>query len=848
MHQQFLLQQPVIPLGFGFELGQEIRDPLLDGAIHHLLRLAAQLLPAVERERAQRVDHLALLVHDVVVFQQPLAGLEVLQLDALLRRLDRPRDERVREHLAFLGPHAIHQLCDAVRAEQPHQVVLERQEELRGPRVALPAGTAAQLPVDAPRLVAFRPDDVEAAEFVDIHQLAIEILDLRRFRDRDAGAEFDVGTAAGHVRRDRDRPRLTGASHNLRFALVVLRVQHVMHESRALEHARQRLGHLHARGTHQHRVTQVVKPAHFLDDRVVLLATRLEDHVLPVVADDRPVRRDDRDFQLVDLVELRLLRLGGTRHARQLLVHAEVILDRDGCERLRFALDLHGFLGFHCLVQPLGPAPPRHRASGELVDDQDLPVLHDVVHVLLVQRVGPQQLVHDVELLALHRVLGLEFAACLDLFLRRQLLIVIDAMNARRDIRQYELLVIGRRHQLDATIGQVHGMPLLVEDVEEVVLQVTVLLLRDPQLPVGEVVELHPLHELLDALLLERLQEALVLRASQPRLVQRDASPLFVALLEQPFPFGDQRIRHLGLPPHHALDRRVMLREHRIVLVAHRARDDERRPRLVDQDRVDLVDDREPVGALHPLLERDHHVVAQVVEAELVVGAVGDVALVGRPPLRRSGLRVVEASDGHPQVPVDVTHPLRVATGEVRVHRHQVRALAGQRVEVQRQCGDQRLSLTGGHFRDAAEVQLDAADQLDIVMDHVPRQLAAGDQDGRAQQPAGGFAHRRKCFRQDLVQRVADDFTELPFEATAPVGAAHLVIQRLAVRRVPRHALLFLQVRDPPLDVVRALMKDRAKPGRLAPEVSLGERLQSLTMAVDLVDDRLHALPLTLVA
>ena len=143
VHEQFLAKEPVIPLRRVLEFRQQVLRPLLDRAIHHLLRLAAQLLPAVERERAQRVDHLALLVHDVVVFQQPLAGLEVLQLDALLRRLDRPRDERVREHLAFLGPHAIHQLCDAVRAEQPHQVVLERQEELRGPRVALPAGTAA---------------------------------------------------------------------------------------------------------------------------------------------------------------------------------------------------------------------------------------------------------------------------------------------------------------------------------------------------------------------------------------------------------------------------------------------------------------------------------------------------------------------------------------------------------------------------------------------------------------------------------------------------------------------------------------------------------------------------------
>ena len=43
---------------------------------------------------------------------------------------------------------------DDVALEQPHEVVLERQVEARLARVALTAGAAAQLVVDAPRLVA----------------------------------------------------------------------------------------------------------------------------------------------------------------------------------------------------------------------------------------------------------------------------------------------------------------------------------------------------------------------------------------------------------------------------------------------------------------------------------------------------------------------------------------------------------------------------------------------------------------------------------------------------------------------------------------------------------------------
>src|SRR5207247_1321081 len=87
----------------------------------------------------------------VVVLEQLLAGLEVLQLDPLLRLADRARHPRMRDDLALLGAGAIHPAGDAVRAEQPHQVVLERQEEHALARVALAAGAAAQRAAGFPR-------------------------------------------------------------------------------------------------------------------------------------------------------------------------------------------------------------------------------------------------------------------------------------------------------------------------------------------------------------------------------------------------------------------------------------------------------------------------------------------------------------------------------------------------------------------------------------------------------------------------------------------------------------------------------------------------------------------------
>src|SRR6185369_9591892 len=53
--------------------------------------------------------------------------------------------------------------------------------------------------------------------------------------------------------------------------------------------------------------------------------------------------------------------------------------------------------------------------------------------------------------------------------------------------------------------------------------------------------------------------------------------------------------------------------------------DDQGRPGLVDQNRIHFVDDGVVEAALDVVFQGEFHIVAQVVEAELVVGAVGDV-------------------------------------------------------------------------------------------------------------------------------------------------------------------------------------------------------------------------------
>ena len=134
------------------------------------------LFLAFERGAANRVDRLALLVHHVVVFEQVFAGLEVLRFDGLLRVFDAARNQLGLDGNAFGHAQAVHQGLDALAAEHAQQVVFEREEEARGARIALAAGAAAKLVVDAPGLVALGAEDVQAAEGDDFIVLGAALL------------------------------------------------------------------------------------------------------------------------------------------------------------------------------------------------------------------------------------------------------------------------------------------------------------------------------------------------------------------------------------------------------------------------------------------------------------------------------------------------------------------------------------------------------------------------------------------------------------------------------------------------------------------------------------------------
>ena len=265
-------------------------------------------------------------------------------------------------------------------------------------------------------------------------------------------------------------------------------------------------------------------------------------------------------------------------------------------------------------MQAVAPAPARHQAAGEFVDDDDFAVLHHVVLVAVVQVVGPQRridVVHECD---------------------------VGGVVQARAFGQQAALAEQPLGVLVAGLGEVDLVALLVH------------------------------------------REVAGVDDAFAR-----AHVLFADLLLE--------MRHDGVDAHVHLG-----------VVFGLAADDQRRARLVDQDRIHLVDDAVVQAARDAVAHLEHHVVAQVVEAEFVVGAVGHVGGVG-------GLLFLALHAGHvdahgePEEGVDLPHPFGVAARQVVVDGDHVHALAGQRVQIHRQRGHQRLAFAGAHLGDLALVQ-----------------------------------------------------------------------------------------------------------------------------------------------
>ena len=179
----------------------------------------------------------------------------------------------------------------------------------------------------------------------------------------------------------------------------------------------------------------------------------------------------------------------------------------------------------------------------------------------------------------------------------------------------------------------------------------------------------------------------------------------------------------------------------------------QRNARLVDQDGVGLVDDGGVELAVDLLVGSHGDTVAQEVEADLVLGGVGNVGGVGGPPL---GGRhpLLNVRDREAEEAVDAAHPRGVPAGEVVIDGHHVDAAMLAREPGDRRHGRQRFALPGLHLGDRAARQRERPAQLHVV--HVLPEDAEGGGRGEGD-PTGqifgfrcggaqlGVAQTREC-------------------------------------------------------------------------------------------------------
>ncbi len=142
------------------DTAQSVRYVAVNKIADHAVNLLLQIL-AVEDLAALGIDQVALLVHDVVIFQHALTRLEVAALHGLLGLLDRSGEHLGVQRRILFHLERVHHAHNTLRTEQTHDVIRHGEIEAALARVALSAGTAAQLVVDS---AAFMPLGTENEE------------------------------------------------------------------------------------------------------------------------------------------------------------------------------------------------------------------------------------------------------------------------------------------------------------------------------------------------------------------------------------------------------------------------------------------------------------------------------------------------------------------------------------------------------------------------------------------------------------------------------------------------------------------------------------------------------------
>ena len=196
------LQIPIL----GVNLGRRIHGhSAVHNLLHHFLNVAAQILLA-QNLLALCINNLALLVHNIVIFQNVLTNAKVTCFHLLLGVFNGLGYQAVLNRLIILHTQLIHNASNIIAAKEAHQIVLQAQEEFGRAGVALTRATTTQLVIDTAAFMALGANDMQTAQFGDTL------------------TQHDIGTTTSHIGSDGYSAVLTGQSDDFCFFFVVFSI------------------------------------------------------------------------------------------------------------------------------------------------------------------------------------------------------------------------------------------------------------------------------------------------------------------------------------------------------------------------------------------------------------------------------------------------------------------------------------------------------------------------------------------------------------------------------------------------------------------------------------------------
>ena len=169
-----------------------------------------------------------------------------------------------------------------------------------------------------------------------------------------------------------------------------LSIQNVVLNAALRKNARNTLGVVNRNGTNQHRLTILMTLFDVSYNSLELSINGAIDQVIKILTLNRAIRWNNLNRNVVNLTELCVLSHCSTSHTRELVIHEEVILERNSCQSLVFFTYLNVLFCLDCLVKTLRIATAFHNTTSKLVNNLNFTVNDNILlvtmeHVLSLQ-------------------------------------------------------------------------------------------------------------------------------------------------------------------------------------------------------------------------------------------------------------------------------------------------------------------------------------------------------------------------------------------------------------------------------------------------------------------------------